>query len=101
MQRITRESTRNELADVETPKKETGWDGIARSFVQDLKENAIEANGWPQMMPAYSISKAMLNAYTRMLAKKYQTMCINCVHPGFVATDLNWHRGPMTVERGG
>ncbi|KAH0777160.1 hypothetical protein KY290_008571 [Solanum tuberosum] len=28
-------------------------------------------------------------------------MCINCVHPGFVNTDISWHRGTiMHVEEG-
>ncbi|KAH0715719.1 hypothetical protein KY284_008624 [Solanum tuberosum] len=50
--------------------------------------------------PVYSISKLSLNAYTRVVARKYQKMCINCVHPGFVNTDLSWHRGTMPVEEG-
>lgn len=27
-------------------------------------------------------------------------MYINCVHPGYVKTDLNWNTGVMTVEDG-
>ncbi|WMV55402.1 hypothetical protein MTR67_048787, partial [Solanum verrucosum] len=26
--------------------------------------------------------------------------CINCVHPGFVNTDITWHTGTMHVEEG-
>ncbi|KAM3202253.1 hypothetical protein P3L10_029877 [Capsicum annuum] len=52
------------------------------------------------MLPAYSISKVSLNAYTRILARRYPKMCINCVHPGYVNTDINWHTGTMPVEEG-
>ena len=52
------------------------------------------------MVPAYSISKATLNAYTRILAIKFPNMCINCVHPGYVKTDINWNTGTMSVEEG-
>lgn len=69
-------------------------------FLQDFKENAIEANGWSIILPAYGISKAAINAYTRLLARKYPNMYINCVHPGRVKTDLSWHIGIITAEEG-
>ncbi|KAI4322374.1 hypothetical protein L6164_022077 [Bauhinia variegata] len=53
-----------------------------------------------QIATLYAISKACLNAYTRVLAKKYPNMLINCVHPGFVDTDLTWHRGTLSAEEG-
>lgn len=68
--------------------------------MNDLNHDMLEANGWTIMLPAYSISKATLNAYTRVLAKKYPKMRINCVHPGYVNTDINWHTGTMTLEEG-
>lgn len=27
-------------------------------------------------------------------------MCINCVHPGSINTDITWNRGTMTAEEG-
>ena len=68
--------------------------------MHDLKADALEANGWSKMLPAYSVSKVMLNAYTRVLARDDPKMLINCVHPGFVNTDINWHMGTMTVAEG-
>lgn len=99
MQRIPNEKIRNELGDLDNLTEEK-IDGILKRFLHDLKEDALEANGWAIMLPAYSISKQTLNAYTRVLAKKYPKMYINCVHPGYVNTDINWHTGPMTVEEG-
>lgn len=98
-QRIRNQQTRNELANIETLNEEK-VDKILQNFLSDLKHNALEANGWSLMLPAYSISKATLNAYTRILANKYPNMYINCVHPGFVNTDINWRTGTMTVEEG-
>ncbi|XP_010251641.1 PREDICTED: (+)-neomenthol dehydrogenase-like isoform X1 [Nelumbo nucifera] len=99
LKRIPNEAIRSELGNLETLTEEK-LDGILHKFLHDLKEGALEANGWCTMLPAYSISKVTLNAYTRVLAKKYPNMYINCVHPGFVNTDLNWHTGTMTVEEG-
>ena len=91
MQRIPGEHIRKELSDVETLTEER-LEAVIRRFLHDLKENALEGNGWPLMVPAYSISKATLNAYTRILAIKFPNMCINCVHPGYVKTDKLEHR---------
>ncbi|KAM1873167.1 hypothetical protein ACFX13_007033 [Malus domestica] len=99
LKRIPSEEIRNELGDVETLTEEK-VDAVLARFLHDFKQNELKANGWTMMLPAYSISKATLNAYTRILANKYPNMCINCVHPGFVNTDLNWHTGTMTVEEG-
>ncbi|KAB2604773.1 (+)-neomenthol dehydrogenase-like [Pyrus ussuriensis x Pyrus communis] len=99
LKRIPSEEIRNELGDVEALTEEK-VDAVLTRFLHDFKRNELEVNGWTMMLPAYSISKATLNAYTRILANKYPNMCINCVHPGFVNTDLNWHTGTMTVEEG-
>ncbi|KAL1832160.1 hypothetical protein ACET3Z_001811 [Daucus carota] len=97
--RIPNEQIRKELGDIETL-TEQKIDGIVDKFFHDLKNDMLEVNGWSMMLPAYSISKATLNAYTRVLAKNYPNMCINCVHPGYVDTDINWHTGTLTVEEG-
>ncbi|KAL6502271.1 hypothetical protein OROHE_024699 [Orobanche hederae] len=99
LSRIPNEHTRKELGDIDTLTEEK-IDRILQRFLNDLQENALEANGWQKMLPAYSISKATLNAYTRILARRYPRMCINCVHPGYVNTDINWHTGTMTVQEG-
>ncbi len=49
---------------------------------------------------AYGPSKTALNAYTVMLAVELQdtNFKVNCVCPGFTATDFNNHRGYKKVE---
>jgi (+)-neomenthol dehydrogenase len=75
-------------------------DGLVESFLNDFREEKHEENGWPARGSAYTVSKVALSAYTRILAKKYPTICINSVDPGFVKTDLNWNTGSRTVEEG-
>ena len=52
--------------------------------------------------PAYSVSKAALNALTRMLADELQAarVLVNSVCPGWVATEMGGADAPRTVEEG-
>lgn len=38
--------------------------------------------------------------YTRILARRHREMRVNCVHPGFVRTGINWNTGVTTPEEG-
>ncbi|KAF7113138.1 hypothetical protein RHSIM_RhsimUnG0156800 [Rhododendron simsii] len=73
---------------------------LLNEFLQDFMENSLESKGWPTFLSAYIVSKAAMNAYTRILAKKYPTFRINCVCPGYVQTDINNNRGIFSVEEG-
>ncbi|GAB2224167.1 hypothetical protein Drorol1_Dr00004915 [Drosera rotundifolia] len=75
-------------------------DEVVKVFLQDFKEGSHTEKGWPQTGCAYIVSKAALNAYTRVVAKKYPTLGINCVCPGYVKTDLNFNTGVLTLEEG-
>jgi NAD(P)-dependent dehydrogenase (short-subunit alcohol dehydrogenase family) len=52
--------------------------------------------------PAYSVSKAALNALTRMLADelRHSRVLVNSVCPGWVATEMGGPDAPRTVEEG-
>jgi NAD(P)-dependent dehydrogenase (short-subunit alcohol dehydrogenase family) len=52
--------------------------------------------------PAYSVSKAALNALTRMLADELRPsrILVNSVCPGWVATEMGGLGAPRTVEEG-
>ncbi|URE01777.1 KR domain [Musa troglodytarum] len=73
---------------------------LLQSFLNDFKERKLEENGWPTSICAYKVSKVAVSAYTRILAKKNPNICINCVHPGLVKTDMNWNTGELPVEEG-
>ena len=49
---------------------------------------------------AYGSSKSAVNLLTVRYAQAYPAMRINCVDPGYTATDLNGHQGHQTVEQG-
>jgi NAD(P)-dependent dehydrogenase (short-subunit alcohol dehydrogenase family) len=49
---------------------------------------------------AYPASKTAVNMITAQYAKAFPGMRINCVEPGYTATDLNGHQGTQTVVEG-
>ncbi|KAJ1392618.1 Short-chain dehydrogenase/reductase SDR [Sesbania bispinosa] len=87
------------LSDVQNLTEEK-IDDILNEFLKDFKEGSLETKGWPLNMSAYTVSKVALNAYTRVLARKYPSFCINAVCPGFVKTDINFNHGILTPDEG-
>ncbi|XP_057728373.1 (+)-neomenthol dehydrogenase-like isoform X2 [Arachis stenosperma] len=73
---------------------------VLREFLKDYKKGSLESKNWPIVVSGYTMSKAALNAYTRMLAKKFPNFRVNCVCPGFVKTDLNENTGFMSIDEG-
>jgi len=69
---------------------------------------SLEKNGDPAWdfasfkLIGYNASKAALNMLTVQLAYELRDtgIKVNSVSPGFVATDMNEHRGTLTVEEG-
>jgi NAD(P)-dependent dehydrogenase (short-subunit alcohol dehydrogenase family) len=87
----------------------SGWPkrhnhGESRLKVTNQGKNHSDPNWmFAQFKPAaYGPSKAALNAYTVMLAAELKDthFKVNCVCPGFTATDFNNHQGTKTVEQG-
>jgi (+)-neomenthol dehydrogenase len=87
------------LYDVETLTEER-VDEVVTEFLKDFKEGNLETKGWPTYISAYKVSKAAMNAYTRILAKKYPNICVNSVCPGYVKTDITCNTGLLTVAEG-
>jgi (+)-neomenthol dehydrogenase len=93
------EKLRNDLSNIDI------WDedrieAVLNTFLEDLRSGRLEEAGWPVMLPAYSVSKMVINLYTRIMARRYPEMRINFVRPGFVKTDINWNLGVLTPEQG-
>nr|CAB3459017.1 unnamed protein product [Digitaria exilis] len=99
LKRMPNEKLRNDLCNINI------WDedrieAVLKTFLEDLKNGRLEEAGWPMMLPTYSVSKMVINLYTRIMARRYPEMRINCVRPGFVKTDLCWNLGVLTPEQG-
>ncbi|KAL2335929.1 hypothetical protein Fmac_010375 [Flemingia macrophylla] len=75
-------------------------DEVLSKFLIDFQQGTLESKGWPKYLGAYICSKAAMIAYTRILAKKYPSFCINSVCPGYVKTDITSNTGFLTVEEG-
>ncbi|KAK4259777.1 hypothetical protein QN277_006072 [Acacia crassicarpa] len=97
---LSNEWAKGVLSDKANKLTEEKVNEVVREFLKDLKEGLDERKGWPNMIAAYKVSKACLIGYTRILANKYPNMCINCLCPGFVKTDLNANTGFFSVEQG-
>ncbi|KAL5792460.1 hypothetical protein ACOSP7_001054 [Xanthoceras sorbifolium] len=76
--KIENESAKAALNNVESITEEK-IDELLNKFMKDFKEGLLEEEGWQPYLSAYTVSKAALNAYTRMLDNKYSNMLINCV----------------------
>lgn len=81
-------------------------DEVINAFLKDFKELgsslALADKGWVPCFSAYTVSKVAVNAYTRILAKKYANsdtnFKINCVCPCSAKTDLSRGLGLFTAE---
>ncbi|QHO52394.1 (+)-neomenthol dehydrogenase [Arachis hypogaea] len=96
---VSNEWAKGILGDAENLTEER-VDEVLNEFLKDIKEGCLERKGWPKVLGAYIISKAAMNAYTRIVAKKYPTICINSVCPGYVKTDITANTGILTAEEG-
>ncbi|XP_020248297.1 (+)-neomenthol dehydrogenase-like [Asparagus officinalis] len=96
---IPGEIIRKQMAIVDEQTEER-LDQLLQSFLKDFKERNLQENGWPKNLSAYTASKVAVSTYTRILAEKYPTSCINCVRPGFAKTDINFNTGIVSVEEG-
>ena len=68
------------------------------ALVEKMREFAADQRGWPQS--AYGVSKAGLNALTRILARELPRLRINAVCPGWVRTDMGGEHAERDVETG-
>ncbi|KAK2354524.1 neomenthol dehydrogenase [Trifolium repens] len=99
LKNISNEWARKVFSDIDNLTKEK-IDDVLKEFEKDYKEGSLDIKGWPTFASAYTMSKAALNAYTRIMAKKYPHFHINSVCPGFVKTDMNHNTGNLSIDEG-
>lgn len=68
--------------------------------VVNVSSGAGQISSMSGYAPAYSISKAALNAVTVMLAHALPSARVNSVDPGWVRTDMGGRSAPRSVEEG-
>jgi NAD(P)-dependent dehydrogenase (short-subunit alcohol dehydrogenase family) len=73
---------------------------IAADFIDDVIVKRVSRRGWPAN--AYRVSKATLNALTRIWARDWADdgISVNAVCPGWVRTDMGGISAPRTAAKG-
>nr|KAJ0217274.1 hypothetical protein LSAT_V11C300104040 [Lactuca sativa] len=100
LQNVHGESARKILSDLDGLREEM-VDEVVSEYLKDAKDDELlEKKGWSSNVSGYIVSKAALNAYTRILARDFPSISANSVSPGFVSTDMSCFKGTSTVEEG-
>ncbi|OMO62168.1 Short-chain dehydrogenase/reductase SDR [Corchorus capsularis] len=73
---------------------------VVNKFVEDVKKGTWQSQGWPEIWTDYSVSKLALNAYSRVLANKFEgsRLSINCFCPGFTQTSMTGGQGTHSPD---
>jgi carbonyl reductase 1 len=73
---------------------------IAAEFVQTVARGTHKSAGFPSN--AYSVSKALLNGFTRVLARELEgsSRRVNAVCPGWVKTRMGGSSAPRSLQQG-
>jgi len=87
MQFFRNEELKQELYNVDKLTEER-LDELLDMFLKDFEAGEVDERGWPAAFAAYKVAKAAMNAYSRILAAKQPALRVNCVHPGYIKTDI-------------
>ncbi|CAG9796153.1 unnamed protein product [Diatraea saccharalis] len=98
LSRIPSEELRNKFRSIDLSLDELKR--LMKSYVEDVREGKDIEKGWGDS--PYVISKVGVNAYTFMLHRKLfnKGITVNCVHPGYVMSDMTRGGGSVTPQQG-
>ncbi|KAF4526252.1 hypothetical protein B566_EDAN001937 [Ephemera danica] len=75
---------------------------LMRQFTQAAQQNLHFKKGWPNS--PYAVSKVGVTALTGVMQRELDAaerdVIVNCVHPGFVKTELSRQSGYLTPQQG-
>ncbi|KAJ4970861.1 hypothetical protein NE237_003960 [Protea cynaroides] len=94
LQNISHTWAKEVLSDIDGLTEER-VDEALNKLRKDFMEGLIVTKGWP----AYSMSKAALNAYTRTLSKKFPEFRVNCVCPSNAKVILATTQGSLQLKK--
>lgn len=72
---------------------------LAQEFEQSVQNGTENKSGFGEPRRSYSVSKACVNAFTRILAKDNPGLVINACCPGWVNTDMGHLVGNRTPPK--
>lgn len=80
--------------------KEESINATVNLFLENVRNKTWKEQGWPEIWPEYAVSKLALNAYSRVLARRYvgQRLSVNCFCPGFTRTSMTGGKGKHTAD---
>ncbi|KAF8091651.1 hypothetical protein N665_0439s0017 [Sinapis alba] len=99
LKNLLNEWAKGVLSDAENLTEER-IDEVIDKLLSEFKDGVVKTKEWSKIMAAYVVSKASLNGYTRILAKKHPEIRVNSVCPGVVRTDMTFNYGEFSVEEG-
>jgi NAD(P)-dependent dehydrogenase (short-subunit alcohol dehydrogenase family) len=92
--------------------KEDEIEEMVKKFLRNVKNGTWKSEGWPSYWTDYAVSKLALNAYSKVLAKRYNNnkdsyklgsaiklMSVNCFCPGFTQTSMTKGKGTHTADQ--
>ena len=71
---------------------------MMETFVKDVEAGVHQQKGWPNT--CYGMSKVGIIAMSRVLARDFPQIMVNCVDPGYCATDQNNQQGYIPARQG-
>ena len=75
-----------------------GLHALVNEFIEDVMAERSQRSGWPTS--AYAVSKAAMNALTRIAARDLPHLRINAVSPGWVRTRMGGSGAPRSLAEG-
>ncbi|KAJ1280144.1 hypothetical protein BS78_04G208900 [Paspalum vaginatum] len=87
------------LSDIDSLSEEK-LNEVKDEFLADFKDGNLAARGWLPVVSAYAASKALVNAHSRLLARRHPSLVMCCVTPSFVRTGMNYGMGLVSAEEG-